>query len=59
MGDDVINGRTDESYLELEAAKYCSKPQRYIYETYALIFEKNTCILSRNNEKIRDARAAH
>ena len=57
MGDDAINRANDKAYLVLESAKYCSESKRFTYENYVLIFEKNMCILSRNNEEIRDTRA--
>ena len=43
----------------MEAAKYHGKSQRFTYETYFLIFEKNMRILSRNKEEIWDDRAVH
>ena len=50
MGDHEINRTKENAYSALEEAKYRGESQRFTYETYVLIFEKNMRILSRNNE---------
>ena len=55
MADYAINRAKYKAYSALKAAKYHGESQRFTYETYFLIFEKNMRILSRNNEEIRDA----
>ena len=50
MGDYAINREKEKAHLALEAAKHRDKSQRFTYETYVIIFEKNIRILSRNNE---------
>ena len=50
MGDGTINWEKDKACSALEADKYCGKSQRFTYETYVLIFDKNMRILSKNNE---------
>ena len=57
MGDDVINRAEYKAYLALEVAKYCGKSKKFTYKTYVLIFQKNMCILSKNDEEMQDARA--
>ena len=56
MGDDAINRSKDKDYLETEAANYRGELQHFTYKTYALIFENNIHILSRNNNEMQDAR---
>ena len=57
MGDDAINRAKDKAYTALETAKYRGDSQRFSYETYVLIFEKNMRLLSSNNEEMPDTKA--
>ena len=56
-GYNAINRAKDKAYFAMEAAKYRGKSQRFTYETYVIIFEKNMRILYRNNEEMWYSRA--
>ena len=47
ISDDAINRAKDRVYSPLEAANYCGKLQRFTYETYVNIFEKNMRIFQK------------
>ena len=59
MGDNAINREKEKACSEMEADKYRGESQRFTYETYVIIFEKDMRILSRNNEEMWDAGAVH